>query len=274
MSARSRRTCGRTRTSSTARSGSTCPVSRFARTCGSVQGAEIHPSASILGPALIGDNCRIGAGRRAARALRAGRERPRRRQQRHRALRHPRQRLHRLFGECPRLCDRRGPATCARACSSTTGLCSATGSRVGRQAVIGAGVKVYPHKIIEAGAVVNSSIIWESRGSRSLFGRLRRRGHRERRPLSRGRPARRPRVRDHASKGRHGRQLSRDSSRAARMLKRAAIVGIIAAGCNVEDLEAATVPVTRFLTRTGTDRRRDDRQARARRSAVGRACAS
>jgi mannose-1-phosphate guanylyltransferase/phosphomannomutase len=45
---------------------------------------------------------------------------------------------------------------------------------------------------------------------------------------------------------------SRDSSRAARMLKRAAMVGITAAGCNVEDLEAATVPVTRFLTRTGT----------------------
>ena len=36
------------------------------------------------------------------------------------------------------------------------------------------------------------------------------------------------------------------------MLKRAAMVGIIAAGCNVEDLEAATVPVTRFLTRTGS----------------------
>jgi mannose-1-phosphate guanylyltransferase/phosphomannomutase len=46
--------------------------------------------------------------------------------------------------------------------------------------------------------------------------------------------------------------VSRDSSRAARMLKRAAMVGITAAGCNVEDLEAATVPVTRFQTRTGT----------------------
>ncbi len=43
---------------------------------------------------------------------------------------------------------------------------------------------------------------------------------------------------------------SRDSSRAARVLKRAVMVGLNAAGCNVEDLEAATVPLTRFQIRT------------------------
>ena len=42
---------------------------------------------------------------------------------------------------------------------------------VGDNAVLGAGVKVYPFKTVEAGAVVNSSIVWESRGARSLFGR-------------------------------------------------------------------------------------------------------
>src|SRR3546814_6685016 len=43
---------------------------------------------------------------------------------------------------------------------------------VGEQAVLAAGVKVYPFKTVEAGAVINSSIVWESRGSRSLFGRV------------------------------------------------------------------------------------------------------
>ena len=41
---------------------------------------------------------------------------------------------------------------------------------------------------------------------------------------------------------------SRDTSRAARVLKRAIMVGCNAAGVNVDDLEAATVPVTRFQT--------------------------
>src|SRR5690606_33505896 len=42
---------------------------------------------------------------------------------------------------------------------------------VGDNATIGAGVKVYPFKTVEAGAQVKTSIVWESRGARSLFGR-------------------------------------------------------------------------------------------------------
>ncbi len=38
------------------------------------------------------------------------------------------------------------------------------------EAYLSAGVKVYPFKTIEAGAVVNNSVIWESRGQRTLFG--------------------------------------------------------------------------------------------------------
>jgi mannose-1-phosphate guanylyltransferase/phosphomannomutase len=43
---------------------------------------------------------------------------------------------------------------------------------------------------------------------------------------------------------------SRDSSRAARMLKRAMMAGLNAAGIDVLDLEVASVPVTRFLVRS------------------------
>ncbi len=42
---------------------------------------------------------------------------------------------------------------------------------VGSHAVIKPGVKVYPFKTVEHGAIVNSSIVWESRGARNLFGR-------------------------------------------------------------------------------------------------------
>jgi mannose-1-phosphate guanylyltransferase / phosphomannomutase len=42
---------------------------------------------------------------------------------------------------------------------------------------------------------------------------------------------------------------SRDTSRAARVLKRAVMVGLNAAGVNVSDLEVATVPLTRFNVR-------------------------
>src|SRR6202042_801233 len=38
------------------------------------------------------------------------------------------------------------------------------------EAYISAGVKVYPFKTIEAGAVVNTSEAWEPRGQRTLFG--------------------------------------------------------------------------------------------------------
>ena len=38
------------------------------------------------------------------------------------------------------------------------------------EAYLSAGVKVYPFKTIKAGAVVNTSVIWESRGQRTLFG--------------------------------------------------------------------------------------------------------
>src|SRR5690606_25847960 len=57
-----------------------------------------------------------------------------------------------------------------------------TGARIEESAVVGdecvieaeayvsSGVKIYPFKTVEAGAMVNTSVIWESRGQRTLFG--------------------------------------------------------------------------------------------------------
>ncbi|MGD1011913.1 MAG: sugar phosphate nucleotidyltransferase [Acidimicrobiales bacterium] len=213
-------------------------------------GAEIHPSAKVEGPALIGDNCRIGPGVELkghcvlGANVRVGEDTVIERCVVHDNV---------YIASAVRA---RG-AVIARSCDVRQGVhledgvVLGEGARAGRQSVVGAGVKVYPHKIIEPGAVVNSSIIWESRGSRRIFGRYGVGGIANV-DLS---PEVAVRVAlAYATTLPKGATVavSRDSSRAARMLKRAAMVGIIAAGCNVEDLEVATVPVTRFLTRTGT----------------------
>ena len=41
---------------------------------------------------------------------------------------------------------------------------------IGNDAVINPSVRIYPFKTVEAGAIVTQSIIWESRGVRTLFG--------------------------------------------------------------------------------------------------------
>ncbi|MGH9296668.1 MAG: sugar phosphate nucleotidyltransferase, partial [Acidimicrobiales bacterium] len=212
------------------------------------EGAEIHPSAILRGPAVIGDNCRIAA------AAEIG--------------------THTVLGSNVRVGENtvivrsvvhdntylasgvtaRG-AVIARSCDVRqgahldAGVVLGDGCRVGRQAVISSGVKVYPNKTIEPGAVINSSIVWESRGSRALFGRLGVCGLANV-DLS---PELAMRVAmAYATTLPKGTTVttSRDSSRAARVLKRAVMVGITAAGCNVDDLEAATVPLTRFHART------------------------
>jgi len=116
---------------------------------------------------------------------------------------------------------------------------------VGEQAVLSAGVKVYPFKTVEGGAVINSSIVWESRGSRSLFGRLGVSG------LANVDVTPELAIRVAMAFATTLKKdatvvTSRDSSRSARMLKRAMMAGINAAGGNVRDLEVASVPVTRF----------------------------
>ena len=80
---------------------------------------------------------------------------------------------------------------------------------VGENAVLAAGVKVYPFKTVEAGAVVNSSIVWESRGARSLFGRDGVAGLANVDITPELADTARDGLRHHAEEGRHGRHLAR-----------------------------------------------------------------
>jgi mannose-1-phosphate guanylyltransferase/phosphomannomutase len=112
---------------------------------------------------------------------------------------------------------------------------------------VSAGVKVYPFKTIEAGAVVNTSVIWESRGQRTLFGPRGVSGlvNVEITPELCVRLAS-----AYATTLKKGSVVttSRDASRAARALKRAVHGALNASAINVVDLEAQPMPLARFET--------------------------
>jgi len=208
------------------------------------KGAEIDPSVELVGPAVIGDNCVVGPGARLGAYCTLGRNvRIGDNAVVERSVVHDNTYLGsgvRVEGSVlGRGSDLRQGVRCEE------GVVLGDECFVGAHAEISAGVKIYPFKTVEAGAIVNSSIVWESRGARSLFGRDGVRG------LANVDISPELAVRlsmAWASTLEKGATItsSRDTSRAARVLKRAIMVGCNAAGVNVDDLEAATVPVTRF----------------------------
>lgn len=123
---------------------------------------------------------------------------------------------------------------------------------VGENAIINQGVLVFPFKTVDSGATVNSSIIWESRGMRSLFGKRGVAG------LVNVDITPEKAVRLGMA---YGSMLpvnaqvvtSRDGTRAARILKRAFMAGLNATGVHVRDLEMTAVPVNRFTVESHSD---------------------
>jgi len=118
---------------------------------------------------------------------------------------------------------------------------------VGRGAIIQPNVKIWPHKEIEPGAVVSTSIIWGSAGRRVLFGRygvsglinvdftpemLAKLGSAYASTLGVGCSV----------------TINRDLAVPSRMLKRALNSGFPSAGVNALDLSAVPIPVARFYT--------------------------
>ena len=122
---------------------------------------------------------------------------------------------------------------------------------VEEEAFVSSGVKVYPFKTIEAGAVVNTSVIWESRGSSMLFGPRGVSGlvNVEITPEYVVRLAL-----AYATTMKKGSVVttSRDASRAARAFKRAVIAALTSSAIDVRDLEVVPLPVTRFETATSS----------------------
>jgi mannose-1-phosphate guanylyltransferase/phosphomannomutase len=115
------------------------------------------------------------------------------------------------------------------------------------EAFLASGIKIYPFKTIEAGAMINTSVIWESRGSSSLFGPRGVSGlvNVEITPEYVVRLAS-----AYATTLKKGSVVttSRDASRAARAFKRAVIAALTSSAIDVKDLELVPLPVARFET--------------------------
>jgi mannose-1-phosphate guanylyltransferase / phosphomannomutase len=116
-------------------------------------------------------------------------------------------------------------------------------------AIIQPNIKIWPDKEIEAGAVINSSIIWGSQGKRSLFSRFGVTGlvNVDLTPefaakLGAAYGAILPKGSNVC--------VNRDSShRTSRMIKRAVIAGLPSAGINVHDINQVPIPVARYFIR-------------------------
>jgi len=212
------------------------------------KGSSIDPTARIDGPAFISENCTIDADAVLGAYTTVGANV---------RISERSEVRHSVIGENAYL----GPSVrvegsvLGRACDLRYGARCEPGSVVGEGCLIGAhaavrgDVKVYPFKVVDAGAQVNSSIVWESGGARTLFGREGVKGiaNVDISPELAVRLAK-----AWASTLEKGAFIttSRDTSRAARVLKRALMVGCNSVGVNVTDLEVATIPVTRHHIRT------------------------
>jgi mannose-1-phosphate guanylyltransferase / phosphomannomutase len=212
------------------------------------EGAQIHPDARVDGPAIVGDNCRIGAGVHLGEYTVLGSNvRARTDGDIERTVVHD----HSYLGSGVRLrgtvvgrnCDLRQGVRCE------PGVVLGDNVFLGEGAVVAPDVKVFPQKRVEAHAVVNSSLVYQSGGVRNLFGRVGVSGlaNVDLTPELAARVA----MAWATTLDQDATVItSRDTSRAGRMLKRAAMAGLNASGVNVLDLEVGSVPLTRFLARS------------------------
>ncbi len=116
---------------------------------------------------------------------------------------------------------------------------------IGREAVIRASVKVWPHKVVEDGARLSTSLVWGDKWARSIFGAYGVSGMAgiDLNP-------------EFASKlgAAYGASLpqsatvitSRDIHKTSRMINRALISGILSSGVNVHDLREIPISVARY----------------------------
>ena len=213
------------------------------------EGAEVDPTARVEGPAVLGPSCRVEAGAvLGAYTVLGSNVRVGPGATIERSVVHDH--VYVGAGASLRGCVVGRSGRIRRAARLEEGSVLGDDCLVGEDATISAGVAVYPAKTVDPGATVRDPIIWESRGARTVLGgdgvvglanvdltpelavRL---GMAFATTIPRGGKV----------------VVSRDTSRAGRLLARAVMVGLNASGVDVVDLEVATIPVTRFAVRSG-----------------------
>ena len=214
------------------------------------EGAEVHPDAKLRGPLYIGDYAKIEAGAEIREHTVVGSNVVVKSDAfLHKAVVHDNVYI--------------GPQTNLRGCviGKNTDVMRAARIEdgavigdeclVGEESIVQGNVRVYPFKTVEAGAFVNTSVIWESRGQAQLFG-------------ARGvsgilnveiTPELAVRLASaYATTLKKGSTVTtaRDHSRGARALKRAVISALQASAIDVRDLENVPLPVARQQTARGS----------------------
>jgi len=118
-------------------------------------------------------------------------------------------------------------------------------SEIGKEAVVRPNVKIWPHKKVEEGAVLSTSLVWGEKWTKSLFGTygITGLGNIEITPEF----ATKVGAAYGAYLGKGSYVLtSRDAHPASRMIKRTMISGLLSAGVKVGDLRVAPIPLVRY----------------------------
>jgi mannose-1-phosphate guanylyltransferase / phosphomannomutase len=116
---------------------------------------------------------------------------------------------------------------------------------IGQGTIVHSNVKIWPHKRVEDGAVLSSSLIWGEKWTRRLFGAYSISGlcNREITPELATRIG--AVFGAYLGEGAYV-TTSRDAHMASRMIKRAFISGLLSSGVKVGDLRTAPIPVVRY----------------------------
>lgn len=124
---------------------------------------------------------------------------------------------------------------------------------IGRRSRLSANIKLWPEKVVEEGAVVTRSLVWEDRWLRELF--------RESKVSGVSNVEMNPEfaAKLGAAFGAFvgsGTTIvtSRDSDNVSRMINRAFMCGLMSAGVHCNDLRATSIPIVRHELRSGKER--------------------
>ncbi len=208
------------------------------------EGTIISPSARVTGPVVIGHNCQIGPGVTITPGTVLGDnvivgEGS--------SLKRPIVWNNVYIGEEAQLrgCVIGKNSSIKRGANILEGAIVANECNVGENAQIRPEVKVWPNKVIEAGATLTSSLIWGSQAQRTLFGATGVEG------LVNIEITPEFAVKLGASYGAtlplgSSVTVSRDATPASRMINRGLISGLLSVGVNVHNLESTSLPITRF----------------------------
>jgi len=128
----------------------------------------------------------------------------------------------------------------------------ADGCWIGRDARLSANIKLWPEKVVEEGAVLTRSLVWEDKWLRELFADSRVTG------LSNIEMNPEFGAKLGAAYGAFigtGKTIatSRDPDNVSRMMNRALICGLLSAGVNTHDLRATSIPMLRHELSTGME---------------------